>query len=259
MSATNTTPNYNLSQFIGTDKPAWLQDYNGDMLKIDTGINGAKTAADNAASAAGNAQTDATSALTQLGTLSSTVSSLVSTVGTAVGNINTINSLIGNGTPTTTDQTIIGAINELNANKLEENDFAGKDFLLEEVNITVTADGTKTYSQLLSELKTLGETTISALSTDEKLELRSLTISTVGAFTPTFSAMYSSGSSFTPEFTRMTITTTVSLYNIGVYNTPVYTYSQLTTAPAVTVDDRASQTPASGVTISIGFHKYGNF
>lgn len=35
MSATNTTTNLGLSQFVNTDVPAWRQDYNGDMLKID--------------------------------------------------------------------------------------------------------------------------------------------------------------------------------------------------------------------------------
>lgn len=35
MSATNHTENYNLSQFVGTDHPTWLGDYNGDMTKID--------------------------------------------------------------------------------------------------------------------------------------------------------------------------------------------------------------------------------
>lgn len=35
MSATNYTTNLNLSQFGNTDMPAWRQDYNGDMLKID--------------------------------------------------------------------------------------------------------------------------------------------------------------------------------------------------------------------------------
>ena len=38
MSSTNKTANYNLSQFIGTDKPTWLNDYNGDMSKIDSAI-----------------------------------------------------------------------------------------------------------------------------------------------------------------------------------------------------------------------------
>lgn len=35
MTATNHTDNYNLSQFVGTDRPTWLGDYNGDMAKID--------------------------------------------------------------------------------------------------------------------------------------------------------------------------------------------------------------------------------
>lgn len=35
MSATNQTPNEHLSQFISSDKPSWLGDYNGDMTKID--------------------------------------------------------------------------------------------------------------------------------------------------------------------------------------------------------------------------------
>lgn len=35
MSATNTTTNYNLPIFIGSDKPAWLVDFNGAMNAID--------------------------------------------------------------------------------------------------------------------------------------------------------------------------------------------------------------------------------
>lgn len=117
MGATNTTANYNLSQFISTDKPAWLQDYNGDMLKIDTAINTAKLAADTAQTTATNAQSDATSAVNSVSTLATTVSSLSSAIGSINGTLNTITSLIGNGTPTTTDHTIIGAINELHADQ----------------------------------------------------------------------------------------------------------------------------------------------
>ena len=36
MTATNKTANYDLSQFVGTDRPTWLGDYNADMAKIDT-------------------------------------------------------------------------------------------------------------------------------------------------------------------------------------------------------------------------------
>lgn len=36
MSSTNKTPNYGLSQFLGTDHPSFLHDVNADNLKIDT-------------------------------------------------------------------------------------------------------------------------------------------------------------------------------------------------------------------------------
>lgn len=56
MSSTNKTPNYNLSQYIGTDKPTYLGDYNGDMLKIDTRLKANADSASNATAAAGTAQ-----------------------------------------------------------------------------------------------------------------------------------------------------------------------------------------------------------
>lgn len=56
MSSTNKTTNYNLSQYIGTDKPTYLGDYNSDMLKIDTQLKANAESASNAASAAGAAQ-----------------------------------------------------------------------------------------------------------------------------------------------------------------------------------------------------------
>lgn len=49
MTATDHTENYNLSQFVGTDRPTWLVDYNGDMSKIDAQL---KQNADDIASAA---------------------------------------------------------------------------------------------------------------------------------------------------------------------------------------------------------------
>lgn len=39
MSATNKTSNYNLPEFVGTDKPSWLTDFNGAMTKIDTALH----------------------------------------------------------------------------------------------------------------------------------------------------------------------------------------------------------------------------
>lgn len=49
MTATDHTENYNLSQFVGTDRPSWLVDYNGDMARIDAQM---KRNADDIASAA---------------------------------------------------------------------------------------------------------------------------------------------------------------------------------------------------------------
>lgn len=57
MASTNKTTNYELSQFIGTDKPAWLGDYNADMTKIDTAM---KANADSATGADGKANANAT-------------------------------------------------------------------------------------------------------------------------------------------------------------------------------------------------------
>lgn len=56
MSSTNKTTNYKLSQYIGTDKPTYLGDYNGDMLKIDAQMKANADSASNATSAAGAAQ-----------------------------------------------------------------------------------------------------------------------------------------------------------------------------------------------------------
>lgn len=52
MTATNHTENYDLSQFVGTDRPTWLGDYNGDMEKIDAQMK--QNADDIASAAAGN-------------------------------------------------------------------------------------------------------------------------------------------------------------------------------------------------------------
>ena len=136
MSATNSTPIINLPLFIGTDKPAWLTDWNGAMNAIDTAIANIQTAeAGTATSLASLAQS--------VEALSGTVSqhtTAIQTVTTATagntGSINTINSLIGNGEPTTTDKTIIGAINEIYADI-----GAGDGVDADEVNYDNTSSG----------------------------------------------------------------------------------------------------------------------
>lgn len=67
MTATNKTANYDLSQFVGTDRPTWLGDYNSDMEKIDAQL---KQNADDieSASAGGLTSVNHTTDLTGNGT-----------------------------------------------------------------------------------------------------------------------------------------------------------------------------------------------
>lgn len=111
MGATNSTLHYQLSQFISTDKPAWLQDYNGDMQKIDAGINGALTAAESAQNSADSASSGVSTLGDAVSALTTTVSGHTSDITDLSGDVNTIESLIGNGIPTAGDHTLIGAIN----------------------------------------------------------------------------------------------------------------------------------------------------
>jgi hypothetical protein len=78
MSSTNKTTTLKLSQFVGTDKPDWLTDYNEDMKKIDAfattaesdivaaqaASTQAKEVANSASSAANTASTSAANAVT---------------------------------------------------------------------------------------------------------------------------------------------------------------------------------------------------
>ena len=126
MASTNKTTYYELSQYLGTDKPTYLVDYNGDMAKIDAGVHAAKNEADTNA--------------TNIGTLSSLTtevkSSLVGAINEVDGHADTNASDIATNTyniglnttaietntnaigtianlETTTKSSLVGAINEI--------------------------------------------------------------------------------------------------------------------------------------------------
>lgn len=82
MSHTNSTTNYNLPQFVGTDKPTWLNDVNGAMSAIDTQM---KLNADSATSAS----TTATSAQTAVGTLANLETTAKTDTVSAINEVNT--------------------------------------------------------------------------------------------------------------------------------------------------------------------------
>lgn len=82
MSHTNSTANYNLPQFVGTDTPAWLTDVNGAMRAIDSQM---KTNADSASTA----NASATTANSNIGTLASLNTTAKTDLVSAVNEINT--------------------------------------------------------------------------------------------------------------------------------------------------------------------------
>lgn len=95
MSSTNKTTNYNLSQYIGTDKPTYLGDYNGDMLKIDTQMKNNANSATEAIAQAGEANAKATTLEEKVKSVSKNVESLLNDVTTIKNNVSQNTSDIG--------------------------------------------------------------------------------------------------------------------------------------------------------------------
>lgn len=90
MSSTNKTAHYSLSQYVANDKPTYLSDYNGDMVKIDAAIYAAKSAADTAETTASGLAPIVSENETNIGELQTDMS-LVKTTQATQGN--TIESL----------------------------------------------------------------------------------------------------------------------------------------------------------------------
>lgn len=76
MAHTNETLNYKLPQFVDTDQPTWLGDFNGAMLSIETGITGVGANASTALSAANNA-------VNRVGQVETTISGVQTTANNA--------------------------------------------------------------------------------------------------------------------------------------------------------------------------------
>lgn len=111
MAYSNHTTNYELPQYVGTDKPSYLNDFNYAMSTIDgqmkTNANGVQSAQSTA-----NGVDTKVGALTDLTTTSKT--SIVSAINEVKGE----SSGVGNLTnlTTTNKSSCVGAINEVNAN-----------------------------------------------------------------------------------------------------------------------------------------------
>lgn len=86
--STNKTANYELPQFVGTDKPTWLGDFNSAMSAIDTGMHENASDIATMASDVATATSTASQASSDVSTLTSTVSSLSSDVSSATTTAN---------------------------------------------------------------------------------------------------------------------------------------------------------------------------
>ena len=104
MASTNKTTHYELSQYVGSDKPTILTDYNNDMSAIDTGIYNAQTKANDAYTLADTADGKADTAQTTAETANSSAGSANTKIGT-MANLTT-----------TEKNTLVGAVNEVNYN-----------------------------------------------------------------------------------------------------------------------------------------------
>ena len=253
------TVNYELCQYEGSDKTSYLVNYNGDMLKIDTAI---KNAADAAASAQTKANTADSKADTNAGNISTLNTQINGEGGLAAdivslrGSVNTITSLIGNGEPTTTDKTLIGAINELNSGLGEiKTDLTGA-IVLTAVNsnvVVLEADGVKTYNEMLSDLLTAFNTYLSGLDNDVKVEAVRLDMGSI-------KVMDVNGYVFTNNSTVNTLdyaselvdATNMSIYNVHVASTSIFVRTDIALADGtISVHNSGSTVAASGTKFMI--------
>lgn len=179
MSSTNKTTNYELSQFIGSDKPAWLADYNTDMSKIDAGM---KANADANTVTDGKTDTNTTNigTLANLNTsaktdLVSAVNEVYTTAGTADGTAQAAASA-ANGAKTEADAlTRYLAITQ--TGKITPAVTGGTIGNINDMYYALNADGTlgKVYGRLRFTSNTTGTITVtlpvSALTTESQFTI----------------------------------------------------------------------------------------
>ena len=260
MSSTNKTTNYNLSQFLGSDKPAWLVDYNSDMQAIDTQMKAnadAATAAQTTANTADSKADTNAGAISTLNTQINGASGMAADVSTLQGNVNTINSLIGNGEPTTTDKTLIGAINELNSGLGDVNTALDDAFIPVSINadvVEISADGVKTYADMLNDLQSAFAQYLTTIDEHTRVEavrvdMGSLrTLDTNGYVFTHSSTVGVLGYSHTSVSATDLVIDTISISA----NSSAFKRVDIALADGtVTVTDRGSAVPASGTIFKV--------
>lgn len=128
MASTNKTSNLELSQFIATDTPTWLVDYNGDMEKIDAGVGRVEELAETASTQVVGVASGLQTTNQNVTTLSGQVANVQNQANTTTASVNGINQRLGNTDISGVgDGTVTGAINALSSGESGTGGFSAPD------------------------------------------------------------------------------------------------------------------------------------
>ena len=155
--STNKTANYELPQFIGSDKPTWLGDFNTAMATIDGGmaenksdIESMNSRVSSAESTASQASQNVSALTTRVGTVETSVSSATTTANnaqqTATSALNTANTANGKA------DTNASAITTINSSitTIHDNLDHLKDYSSNEAVIGTWIDGKPLYRTIFN-------------------------------------------------------------------------------------------------------------
>lgn len=128
-----------------------------------------------------------------------------------------------------------------------------------DVNIEVTADGVKSYSDLMDDLNTAFLAYLAAMEDDELLFLTRAQVQNVATLAPLgkVSGYNNTDVSVSPSFTRVELDSTnllVTSFRFG--GTKSFLICGITAVPAVTIADKKSDVPTEGLKIVVSAHLY---
>ena len=128
-----------------------------------------------------------------------------------------------------------------------------------DVNIEVTADGVKSYSDLLDDLYTAFLAYIAAMDDDELLFLTRMQVQNVATLSPLGKVSGYSNTVVTasPSFTRIELESSqVTITAVRFGETKKFDRCGITTVPAVTIADKKSDVPAAESKLIVSAHLY---
>ena len=128
-----------------------------------------------------------------------------------------------------------------------------------DVTIEVTADGTKSYSDLLDDLNTAFLAYLAAMDDDELLFLTRMQVTNVATLSPLgkVSGYNNTDVAVSPSFNRVELdSTNAVITSVRFGGTKTFLRCGITAVPAVTIADKKSDVPTSGEKLIVSAHLY---